>query len=166
MLSRVTMMQLQNPPDTKDERALSVSNTTINRLSYTKLPNNFSENPVKRSFSTSLILPPTFNRQNSIPITTSETQRFFSDWTRQISIDERKSIREKIKAAYIRNISESFTEMLEVCSAVEEELLFSTAPSKLDYMKSGLQYEKRIKRKLNRLISAESKQECDGTLYT
>jgi hypothetical protein len=45
----------------------------------------------------------------------------------------------------------TYEELLVTCSAIEEELLFAAAPSRLDYFKSGVQFEKRIKEKLVQL---------------
>ena len=60
-----------------------------------------------------------------------------NDWARQITLEERKFIREKIKAAYLKTMEDSFNNLIESCSAIEEELTFSNAPSRLDYFKSG-----------------------------
>ena len=65
------------------------------------------------------------------------------DWTRLITIEERKGIRDRIKSAYQRK-APTYEELLDACSAIEEEFLFTSVPSKLDYFKSGVQFEKRI----------------------
>jgi hypothetical protein len=69
------------------------------------------------------------------------------DWARQITADERRYIRDKIKAAYMKKMANSFEDLLETCAAIEEELVFSSAPSRLDYFKSGVQFEKRVAEK-------------------
>jgi hypothetical protein len=72
------------------------------------------------------------------------------DWTRHISVEERTFIRDKIRSAYSRK-HETYEELLDSCSAIDEELLFSNAPSRLDYFKSGVQFEKRVIEKKNQL---------------
>lgn len=72
------------------------------------------------------------------------------DWARLVTVEERKYIREKIKAAYKRK-APTYEELLTVCSAVEEEFIFTSVPSRLDYFKSGVQYEKRVAEKMSSL---------------
>lgn len=69
------------------------------------------------------------------------------DWSRQITLEERQYIRDKIRAAYIKKMENSFEDLLETCAAIEEELIFSSAPSRLDYFKSGVQFERRVAEK-------------------
>jgi hypothetical protein len=69
------------------------------------------------------------------------------DWSRQISLEERQYIRDKIRAAYLKKMENSFEDLLETCAAIEEELIFSSAPSRLDYFKSGVQFERRVAEK-------------------
>jgi hypothetical protein len=66
-----------------------------------------------------------------------------TEWTRQVTVDERLLIRDKIKAAYVKQ-NLTVEELLDITSAIEEELLFGSAPSRLDYYKSGVQFEKRV----------------------
>jgi hypothetical protein len=66
-----------------------------------------------------------------------------SSWSNQLTKEERHFITEKIRTAYQRK-TPSYDELLDICCAIEEEHVFSVAPSKLDYFKSGVQYEKRI----------------------
>jgi len=72
------------------------------------------------------------------------------DWSRQISVEERQYVRGKIKASYAKR-SPTYEELLETCAAIEEEFVFMVAPSRLDYFKSGVQYEKRISEKIAQL---------------
>lgn len=58
------------------------------------------------------------------------------DWCRLITLEERRYIREKIKAAY-QSKTKTFEELLELSCAIEEEFVFASAPSRLDYFKSG-----------------------------
>lgn len=74
------------------------------------------------------------------------------DWARQVTVEERKFIRDKVKAAYKRKAL-SYDDLLDACSAIEEELLFGIAPSRLDYFKSGVQFEKRVAEKLTQIRS-------------
>lgn len=43
--------------------------------------------------------------------------------------------------------------MIEICAAIDEELLFGNAPSRLDYFKSGVQFEKRVSEKVSQIQS-------------
>jgi hypothetical protein len=69
-----------------------------------------------------------------------------------VTLEERKYIRDKIRAAYQRK-APSYEELLEACCAIEEEYVYIMAPSRLDYFKSGVQYEKRVAEKLSALRS-------------
>ena len=66
-----------------------------------------------------------------------------SDWRTFMSIEERQSIRDKIRSAYTTHCS-SFDELLDTVVAIEEEFVHISAPSRLDYFKTGLEYESRI----------------------
>lgn len=72
------------------------------------------------------------------------------DWARLVTVEERKYIRDKIKNAYKRK-APTYEDLLDVCSAIEEEFVFASVPSRLDYFKSGVQYEKRVHEKLSSL---------------
>ena len=43
--------------------------------------------------------------------------------------------------------------MIEISAAIDEELLFGNAPSRLDYFKSGVQFEKRVVEKVSQIRS-------------
>ena len=73
-----------------------------------------------------------------------------TDWHLFISLEERLFIREKIKKSY-RNRTSTFEELLDTCCAIEEELIYIAAPSRLDYFKSGVQFEKRVFEKRKQL---------------
>ena len=77
------------------------------------------------------------------------------DWARQLTVEERKFIRDKVKSAYKKK-APTYDDLLDVCSAIEEELLFSVAPSRLDYFKSGVQFEKRVAEKLTQIRTGVS----------
>ena len=80
----------------------------------------------------------------------SNIQTNRTDWHLYLTLEERIFIREKIKKAY-RNRTSTFEEMLETCSAIEEELMYVAAPSRLDYFKGGVQFEKRVVEKRKQL---------------
>jgi acyl-CoA reductase-like NAD-dependent aldehyde dehydrogenase len=91
---------------------------------------------------------PSLSRQSSVSKMLNAVVGTASvDWARQITLEERQSIREKIKDGYSKRAL-TYEELLAACSAIEEELLFVAAPSRLDYFKSGVQYDKRIAEKL------------------
>lgn len=60
-----------------------------------------------------------------------------------MTAEERQFITKKIRVAYQRK-APTYEELLDACCAIEEEFVFMVAPSRLDYFKSGVQYEKRI----------------------
>ena len=60
------------------------------------------------------------------------------DWHLFLTIEERQAIRQKIRQAYESSCT-NFEELLETVVAIEEELLHISAPSRLDYLKSGCQ---------------------------
>lgn len=99
-----------------------------------------------------------------------------SDWHLFLTIEERQTVRNKIKEAYQQRCP-NYEELLEVrksiwkvahawgpchlfsvllvgvqtCVAIEEELLYMFVPSRLDYFKSGMQYDKRVQEKRKQL---------------
>lgn len=86
-------------------------------------------------------------------------------WSNQISKEERQFITDKIRTAYQRK-TPSYDELLDICCAIEEEHVFLIAPSKLDYFKSGVQYEKRIVETITsrrRCLSNKSAEEVNQT---
>ena len=89
------------------------------------------------------------------PLIYPDVRKTNVDWTRVITIEERKGIRERIKSAYQKK-APTYEELLDVCSAIEEEFLFTSVPSRLDYFKSGVQFEKRVVEKQSALHSSET----------
>lgn len=73
-----------------------------------------------------------------------------ADWSRHMTVEERQFITKKIRTAYQRK-APTYEELLDACCAIEEEFVFMVAPSRLDYFKSGVQYEKRIVGKISGL---------------
>mmetsp|Transcript_1025 Transcript_1025/g.1789 ORF Transcript_1025/g.1789 Transcript_1025/m.1789 type:complete len:98 (+) Transcript_1025:418-711(+) len=55
-----------------------------------------------------------------------------------------------MSSAY-ENRNLSYDELLETCCAIEEELVFASAPSRLDYFKTGMQFDKRVAEKRKQL---------------
>lgn len=76
-----------------------------------------------------------------------------------MTCEERRFIINKIKFAYQRK-APSYAELLDVCCAIEEEFIFMVAPSRLDYIKSGIQFEKRIATKLSCRRKATGSAKC------
>ena len=74
------------------------------------------------------------------------------DWARQVTLEERLFIREKIKTAYRKRV-QTFEDLIDTCSAIDEELMFAAAPSRLDYFKSGVYFEKRVADKVAQVLS-------------
>ncbi|KAG7386400.1 hypothetical protein PHYPSEUDO_000329 [Phytophthora pseudosyringae] len=72
------------------------------------------------------------------------------DWRMYLTIEERQAVRSKIRDAYTSRCS-SYEDLLQVACAIEEELLHISAPSRLDYFKSGFEFENRVKLKKDQL---------------
>lgn len=67
-----------------------------------------------------------------------------------LTIEERQAVRSKIRDAYASRCN-SYEDLLQVACAIEEELLHISAPSRLDYFKSGFEFENRVKLKKDQL---------------
>ncbi|CAK4084744.1 unnamed protein product [Aphanomyces euteiches] len=72
------------------------------------------------------------------------------DWRMYLTIEERQAVRSKIHDAYT-STCKTYEELLHAASAIEEELLHIAAPSRLDYFKSGFEFENRVKLKREQL---------------
>ncbi|KDO31431.1 hypothetical protein SPRG_04046 [Saprolegnia parasitica CBS 223.65] len=72
------------------------------------------------------------------------------DWRMYLTIEERQAVRSKIQDAYT-STCKTYEELLQAASAIEEELLHIAAPSRLDYFKSGFEFENRVKLKREQL---------------
>mmetsp|Transcript_28584 Transcript_28584/g.37432 ORF Transcript_28584/g.37432 Transcript_28584/m.37432 type:complete len:178 (+) Transcript_28584:147-680(+) len=99
------------------------------------------------------------SNSSSLSHSTSINQRILQhqqsiDWHLFLTIEERQAIREKIKAAY-RNSCKSYEHLLEVAAAIEEESLHVSAPSRLDYFRTGCLYTKTVKEKMKALFPEE-----------
>lgn len=86
----------------------------------------------------------TLNRSSTM---TSQSTRSPSacEWRKFLTLEERTSIREKIAAAYKQ--CESFDDLLETVAAMQEELVHISAPSRLDYFKTGCQFDRLVQNK-------------------
>ncbi|TMW56931.1 hypothetical protein Poli38472_002856 [Pythium oligandrum] len=73
-----------------------------------------------------------------------------SDWRMYLTIEERQAVRSKIRDAYSSRCT-TYEDLLQVACAIEEELLHIAAPSRLDYFKSGFEFENRVKLKKDQL---------------
>ncbi|RHY51676.1 hypothetical protein DYB30_004341 [Aphanomyces astaci] len=73
-----------------------------------------------------------------------------ADWRMYLTIEERQAVRSKIQDAYT-STCKTYEELLHAASAIEEELLHIAAPSRLDYFKSGFEFENRVKLKREQL---------------
>ncbi|TDH68182.1 hypothetical protein CCR75_004468 [Bremia lactucae] len=72
------------------------------------------------------------------------------DWRMYLTIEERQAVRSKIRDAYTSRCV-NYEDLLQVACAIEEELLHISAPSRLDYFKSGFEFENRVKLKKDQL---------------
>ncbi|KAG7395095.1 hypothetical protein PHYBOEH_004247 [Phytophthora boehmeriae] len=72
------------------------------------------------------------------------------DWRMYLTIEERQAVRSKIRDAYTSRCT-TYEDLLQVACAIEEELLHISAPSRLDYFKSGFEFENRVKLKKDQL---------------
>ena len=73
-----------------------------------------------------------------------------SDWRSNVTIEERLSQRTAIHEAYTRHCP-SYAALLETVVAVEEELVFAAAAGRLDYLRSGIDWEGRLRMKKSQL---------------
>mmetsp|Transcript_1047 Transcript_1047/g.1307 ORF Transcript_1047/g.1307 Transcript_1047/m.1307 type:complete len:218 (+) Transcript_1047:43-696(+) len=74
------------------------------------------------------------------------------EWRRFLTVEERQSVREKIRTAYLETCP-TYEDLLPTVVAIEEELLHVSAPSRLDYFKCGIQYDKRVHEKRKQFFS-------------
>lgn len=88
-------------------------------ISLSLSPNSaLSQNPITRQT--------TIARNSSIALV--------PDWRSIVTVEERLQQRARVKEAYTKQ-THSYEELLTVVAAMEEELLFANAPSRLDYLK-------------------------------
>lgn len=90
------------------------------------------------------------------PLVPSQTLPASFDWRSNVTIEERLAQRHKIQDAYARHCP-SYQQLLDTVVAVEEELIFAAAVGRLEYFKSGIDWESRLRLKKGQLglIGAE-----------
>ena len=115
---------------------------TIESISPSELTESVSVQPIKSEDSRWVEWPQRLHHP-SINSNFDYRSRCPSDWSSQMTSEERQFITKKIRTAYQRK-APTYDELLDACCAIEEEFVFMVAPSRLDYFKSGVQYEKRI----------------------
>ena len=74
------------------------------------------------------------------------------EWRRFLTVEERTGVRSKLRAAYADQCK-SYEELLDTVTAIEEELLHMAAPSRLDYFKAGVQFDRRVADKRKQLAA-------------
>ncbi|OQS07396.1 hypothetical protein THRCLA_00595 [Thraustotheca clavata] len=105
--------------------------------------------PITSRMSTAPVNPSSnsSSSRNSIPTSSGPPPQ---DWRMYLTIEERQAVRSKIRDAYT-STCKTYEELLQAASAIEEELLHIAAPSRLDYFKSGFEFENRVKLKREQL---------------
>lgn len=86
----------------------------------------------------------------SVTQSSAASSATMQDWRMYLTIEERQAVRSKIRDAYSSRCM-SYEDLLQVACAIEEELLHISAPSRLDYFKSGFEFENRVKLKKDQL---------------
>ena len=97
--------------------------------------------PLARQLTTSR--PPPLLQVPSIPGSAS-------DWRSNVTIEDRLSQRQKIHDAYARHCS-NYSQLLDCVVAVEEELVFAAAVGRLEYFRSGIDWEGKLRMKRGQL---------------
>lgn len=77
------------------------------------------------------------------------------EWRRFLTVEERQSVRQKIRAAY-KSSCATYEDLLATATAIEEELLHISAPTRLDYFKSGCQFDTRVSEKRKQVAIDET----------
>ncbi len=72
------------------------------------------------------------------------------EWRAGISVEERISIRRRVKEAYLLRCS-TYESLLDTATAVEEELLFACSNNRIDYFKAAIDWDARIQIKRQQL---------------
>ena len=83
--------------------------------------------------------------------TTSISAMGGPDWRTAVSIEDRLAQRTKIHDAYAKVCGESYEQLLNVVVAVEEELVFASAVGRMEYFRSGIDWEGRLRTKKGQL---------------
>ncbi len=83
----------------------------------------------------------------------TQQQNAYQHWRHLLTIEERQAVRFKIREA-CTNECKTYEELLEVFTALNEELLYMTVPSRVDYFKSSYEFRGRIMYKRKQLNMA------------
>jgi len=112
------------------------------------------QQPLARSASNGLQPPPPLlARASSV---NSRSNGRDQEWRRFLTVEERRGMREKIRSAYQNACDNDYDRLLATVVAIEEELLHISAPSRLDYFKSGCQFDKRVHEKRKQFINNDA----------
>ena len=101
--------------------------------------------------------PPLLNRASSMNSSArlGNGQARDYEWRRFLTVEERQAMRDKIRSAYM-NACTTYDDLLKTVVAIEEELLHISAPSRLDYFKSGCQFDKRVHEKRKQFLQNDT----------
>lgn len=89
---------------------------------------------------------PALNRSTS----SGRPQFSGGDWRINVAIEERTAVRSKIKESYGR-LCPSYEELLKLCVAIDEELIFSGCETRMEYFKNAVQWGDRLQIKVKQL---------------
>jgi hypothetical protein len=78
---------------------------------------------------------------------------FAGEWRASVAVEERINIRRKLREAYFKHCP-TYEQLLDVVTAVDEELLFSCSANRIDYFKSSIDWDGRIALKRQQLKNA------------
>jgi len=81
------------------------------------------------------------------------------EWRTVMSSEERLGVRAKIREAYARHCDGSFEDLLETATALGEELLYQSAPGRLDYFRSGLEFDAAVGQKRAQMLQGQQHQQ-------
>lgn len=76
-----------------------------------------------------------------------------SDWRALVTVEERVSIRRRVRDAYAR-LCPTYEALLDTLTAVDEELLFACTQSRIDYFKAAIDWDARIQLKRQQLTQS------------
>lgn len=124
-------------------------------------PLHFQQQPP--SFAAAAGLAPLLPSQSfGVPIgarTVSQTRSVGPEWRLFSGIEERTAVRLKLRGAYHEHAAGDYERLLSLVAAIDEELIFASAGSRLEYMHEALDWNKRVGLKL-RHLEGGSPNEC------
>jgi len=65
------------------------------------------------------------------------------DWRSFVSIEERTAVRKKLKEAYTKNCA-SYEDLISVVTAIDEEIVFASSSTRMDYFKTAIEWDNRL----------------------